>query len=395
MKKNIIRFLFAAVCTAVLWQYTGCRDNADIDDTTSYANPITDYEADPWIYHHTDGYFYYTATYSDFDRIIIRKAETINLLRTASETDLLTANSGILAGTAYEYIWAPELHYINGVWYLFFSASTSSSSDWTIRQFAAECTDSDPVEGTWELKGQIGSSIINTFSVDGTVFKVNNQWYYVWSQYIFDGGTYDEDGDSSNDSVTVNGTVYSDVAGNSTGWACLFIAKTTSDDFTTITDPTIVSVPQYDWECGQDTSICTHTSANVNVNEGPAVLNRNGKVFIVYSASGCDESYCMGMLTADEDDDLCDMSSWSKSGSPVFTTSVTNSVYGPGHCSFTTDGDYDVIVYHARRYAGLYDSTSANLDDTTTDGLSDPNRSARAKVFTWNSDGTPNFGTAE
>jgi GH43 family beta-xylosidase len=154
-----------------------------------------------------------------------------------------------------------------------------------------------------------------------------------------------------------------------------------------------------------DTSICTHTSANVNVNEGPAVLVRNGKVFIVFSASACDESYCLGMLTANQNADLCDMESWKKTERPVFTTSVANAVYGPGHCSFTKSSDYqwDLIVYHARSYPGLYTQSASSpggggapiLSSATKDGLSDPHRSCRVKVFTWNKDGSPNFGEAE
>jgi|GEM_PF-4003994 len=55
------------------------------------------------------------------------------------------------------------------------------------------------------------------------------------------------------------------------------------------TKPILLSKPEYDWE----TKIFW-------VNEGPAVLQRNGKLFLTYSASATDENYCMGMLTADE-----------------------------------------------------------------------------------------------
>ena len=34
------------------------------------------------------------------------------------------------------------------------------------------------------------------------------------------------------------------------------------------------------------------------VNEGPAVLEKNGKIYMTYSGSGADANYCMGMLTA-------------------------------------------------------------------------------------------------
>ncbi|MEJ3745823.1 family 43 glycosylhydrolase [Actinomycetes bacterium KLBMP 9797] len=57
-----------------------------------------------------------------------------------------------------------------------------------------------------------------------------------------------------------------------------------------------------------------------------------------------------------------------------------NGVYAPGHNGFfkSPDGTEDWIVYHANDSAG---------------GGCDMNRSTRARKFTWNADGTPNFGT--
>jgi GH43 family beta-xylosidase len=91
----------------------------------------------------------------------------------------------------------------------------------------------------------------------------------------------------------------------------------------------------------------------------------------------------MGLLTADENSDLLDPASWVKTEAPVFKTNVENSQYGPGHNSFTVseDGSEDIIIYHARNYREI-----------VGDPLWDPNRHTRAQVFTWNEDGTPNFG---
>jgi GH43 family beta-xylosidase len=93
------------------------------------------------------------------------------------------------------------------------------------------------------------------------------------------------------------------------------------------------------------------------LNEGPAVLEKNGRVFLTYSASATDASYCMGMLTA-----------------------AAAGIFGPGYNSFTTDKGYDTLVYHARSYR-----------DITGDPLYDPNRDTRAQAIAWNQDGTPRF----
>ncbi|MNJ55326.1 Extracellular exo-alpha-(1-_5)-L-arabinofuranosidase precursor [compost metagenome] len=101
-----------------------------------------------------------------------------------------------------------------------------------------------------------------------------------------------------------------------------------------------------------------------------------------YSASATNHNYCMGLLYADEDADLLDPMSWSKSPVPVFQTNEENGQYGPGHNSFTvTEDGRDVIVYHARNYKEI-----------TGDPLYDPNRHTRAQIFHWNEDGTPSFG---
>ena len=38
--------------------------------------PIILQRADPWIYKHTDGYYYFTASVPEYDRIEIRRSKT-------------------------------------------------------------------------------------------------------------------------------------------------------------------------------------------------------------------------------------------------------------------------------------------------------------------------------
>ena len=89
--------------------------------------------------------------------------------------------------------------------------------------------------------------------------------------------------------------------------------------------------------------------------------------------------YKLGMLTYNGGDPL-NSSSWVKSATPVFQRNNAAGVYGPGHNGFfkSPDGTEDWIVYHAT---------------TNPNGNCDLNRSTRAQRFTWNADGTPNFGT--
>jgi GH43 family beta-xylosidase len=110
------------------------------------------------------------------------------------------------------------------------------------------------------------------------------------------------------------------------------------------------------------------------------MLQYGTKIFLVYSASACwTDYYELGMLTAPSVTNLLDRASWSKSARPAFQPSPEAGVYATGHNSFFTspDGKQDWILYHAN--SGPSQGCGAH-------------RSPRAQPFTWNADGTPNFG---
>ena len=72
----------------------------------------------------------------------------------------------------------------------------------------------------------------------------------------------------------------------------------------------------------------------------------------------------MGMLWADADADLMDISAWHKMNRPVFGTDRERGLLGPGHNSFFRDPEGNAyMAYHARNY-----------DEIEGDPLYDPNR---------------------
>jgi GH43 family beta-xylosidase len=301
-------------------------------------NPIVEQRADPWVYKHTDGYYYFTASVPEYDRIEVRRAKTIQELGSAEP---VTAWRKHESGPMSANIWAPEIHYIDEKWYIYYAAARADAI-FDHRMYVIENDSENPLEGKWVEKGQVKAAW-ESFSLDATTFEHKSERYYVWAQRD------------------------PEIVGNSN----LYIAKMVNP--WTIAGPQVmITKPEYDWE-----------TIGFLVNEGAAVLKRNGKIFISYSASATDFNYCMGLLTADEDSDLLDPKSWSKTSAPVFQTNEENSQYGPGHNSFTVseDGSQDILIYHARNYR-----------DIVGDPLWDPNRHTRAQVFTWNEDGTPHFG---
>ncbi|GAA0665058.1 hypothetical protein GCM10010193_15610 [Kitasatospora atroaurantiaca] len=304
----------------------------------SYTNPLVNQRADAQIYKHTDGYYYFTATAPEYDRIILRRATTIQGLSTAPETVIWTKHA---TGAMANHVWAPEIHFIDGKWYVYFAAG-SSDDVWKIRMYVLESSSANPLTGSWTEKGQIATPM-DSFALDATTFVVNGTRYLSWAQ--------------KDPAIATNSNVY--------------IAKLTNP-WTISGTPTRLTVPTYSWE-----------TVGYKVNEGPALIQHGDKVFLSYSASATDSNYCLGLLSAPASSNLLDAASWTKSATPVFTSNAATGQYGPGHNQFTTseDGKSDILVYHDRNYK-----------DITGDPLNDPNRRTRVQKLYWNADGTPNFG---
>ncbi|WP_297714020.1 glycoside hydrolase family 43 protein [Clostridium sp.] len=299
--------------------------------------PIILQRADPWIYKHTDGYYYFSASVPEYDRIEIRRAKTINGLAEADGVTIWRKHDeGMLSAN----IWAPEIHYIDGKWYVYFAAARTTETNEGLfdhRMFVLENESENPLEGQWREKGQLKSNW-ESFALDSTTFEHNGVRYLVWAQK--------------------DPNIY----GNSN----LYIAKM-KNPWTIEGEQVMIAEPEYDWE-----------KIGFLVNEGPAVLNRNGKIFISYSASATDYNYCMGVLIADENSDLLNKDSWHKSEKPVLKTDEENGIFGPGHSCFTVseDGETDMLVYHARNYKEI-----------VGDPLYDPNRHTFVKELGYDDKG--------
>lgn len=305
----------------------------------NYTNPLVNQRADPHIFRHTDGYYYLTATVPQYDRIVLRRATTLQGLATAAETTIWSRHT---SGEMGAHIWAPEIHFINNRWYVYFAAGRTDDV-WRIRMYVLETANANPLTGGWTERGRI-TTPWDTFSLDASTFVANGVRYLTWAQQ--------EPGISTNSNV--------------------YLARMGANPWQITGTVTRLVVPTYAWE-----------TRGYRVAEGPAVIQRNGRLFLTYSASATDANYCLGMLSASATANLLDAASWSKSPNPVFATSAATGQYGPGHNSFTVseDGQSDILVYHDRNYR-----------DISGDPLNDPNRRTRLQKLYWNADGTPNFG---
>jgi GH43 family beta-xylosidase len=301
------------------------------------SNPLVRQRADALIFKHHDGQYYMTASVPEYDRLAIRRSPTLAGLATAKESVVWRRpKTGKLGG----YIWAPELHEIDGRWHIYFAAG-DADEPFHIRTYVLRCLDKDALTGRWELAGQFQTPW-DTFTLDSTIFSHKGVRYALWAQQ--------EPGIKTNSN--------------------LYLAPLASPT-TLAKPPARLTVPTLDWEI-----------RGFKVAEGPAPLIRNGKVFISYSASATDDRYCLGLLAADENADLMSPDAWSKSPEPVFVSSEETRVWGPGHNSFTVDEQgRDVLVYHGRDYKKIQG-----------DPLFDPNRHTRVQRLYYKADGTPDFG---
>ena len=308
---------------------------------SSFNNPLLASGADPWSIY-KNGNYYYTHTLGN--RLAIWKTKNIASLKKAKSKTVFVPPPNTLYSRQ---LWAPEIHYINDAWYIYFAADDGKNENH--RLYVLQNTSKNPMKGEWIFKGKIQEPS-DKWAIDGTVFDHNGALYLLWSGW----------------------------EGDVNGQQDIYIGKL-KDPWTMEGERVRISSPVFDWERHGDLRDSLNPP-HVAVNEGPQFLKKDDRLFIIYSASGCwTEQYALGMLTASGSSNLLDSSSWKKNPEPVFKMSEKNGVYAPGHNSFfkSPDGTEDWILYHANSKPGQ--------------GCG-KHRSPRAQQFTWLADGTPFFG---
>jgi len=280
--------------------------------------------ADPWVIF-KDGWYYYCRVIDDW-QILVNKARRLQ--------DIGKSNHVIWQhplGNHTAEVWAPELHFLQGKWYVYFTMGAGAAH----RMYVLEAKSDDP-QGEYRLKGQI-TDPADKWAIDGTVLELEQKLYFIWSGW---------EGDT-------------DVCQN------LYIAPMINP-WTISGKRVCIATPEYAWERATKPGLC-------DVNEGPQVLKHGAGVFIIYSAShSLTNDYCLGQLSLNGNNPLSPRS-WHKKPMPVFAG--TDLTFGPGHASFTKSRDgSDWIIYHSARHS------DAGWD-----------RQVHAQRFHWSEKGEPTF----
>ncbi|HLR24767.1 MAG TPA: glycoside hydrolase family 43 protein [Fodinibius sp.] len=332
---------FILLATLGLILLAGCSSKANDDNKSSvepctFTNPVTKGQ-DPWVTQKRDYYYYIESRNGG---LYVSKSKQLTNIK---EDEALVWS---LPDTGWNQhsLWAPELHFVNGKWYIYYTAGEKEGSPFiSQRSGVLEAKTDDPMDDYVD-RGQLytGENIEmkenNIWSIDLTPLEYNGQLYGVWS-----GWEKNRDTDQTAQH--------------------LYIAEM-ENPWTISSNRVKISSPEEEWEI----------SESLPINEGAQILKHDGEVFIIYSASqSWLPSYKLGQLRLTGDDPM-KPENWEKKG-PVFEG--TEEVHGVGHASFTTSPDRSEnwIAYHTKV--------------STKPGW---NRVVHLQPFTWNEDGSPNLG---
>ncbi|KAM5349656.1 hypothetical protein ACJ41O_006161 [Fusarium nematophilum] len=282
----------------------------------AFQNPIRKPGPDPSMVF-ADGYYH--LTYTTYDHIEITRAKTLAGLIDGETKTIWTDTNR----TRNVNMWAPEIHRIDDIWYMFYSSCDASlpCCDSCQTRVLRGCNAAGPSDCDYTYladlvppEGSRGGPDGNFgFSIDGTYLEIPGEGRFHVLSII-----------NKDDLQSLAITRLDTTKWTVEGWH-------------------VISIPDQAWE--QNT-----TNSNPNdltaVNEAPHPLYHDGEIWLAYSGSYCGTpNYSIGLLRYLGGDPL-DASSWDKEG-PVFFQANEN--YGTAHnCFFTSpDGSEIWNAFHA------------------------------------------------
>ena len=130
----------------------------------TFSNPLL-IGSDPWVIK-KDRFYYYTTL---GNRVAIWKITEMSKLNSAPVTTIF---SPAPATPNSSNVWAPEMHFLDGKWYVYYTAG--SGPDDTQRSWVLENSNADPLAGNWVDKGKIFTTDADFWAIDGTVLEYNS-----------------------------------------------------------------------------------------------------------------------------------------------------------------------------------------------------------------------------
>ena len=288
-----------------------------------YKFPLAPGYADPDILR-WNGRYYFIATNDNLDNIglYVREAETVSGLFKTGAKEYLILGKDESKGFAQTF-WAPEFHVVGNELYIFFAVG---GKKWGPQSHVMKLKKNGSIidPGSWEEPVRVIKSdgtflATEGITLDMTYFEANEISYLMWSYRIWT----------------------SEISSADDSGSMLYIATADSAEPWRLTsEPVLISRPLYGWE---------NNLRTIN-NEGPYAIVTDDHVYITYSGGAAGGyTYVLGLLTARKGDDLLDPGNWTKSSAPVLSYYSVKNEYGPGHNTFYTDENNDLMIaYHAQ-----------------------------------------------
>ncbi|WP_108820954.1 family 43 glycosylhydrolase [Dysgonomonas sp. Marseille-P4361] len=358
MNKNTAYFIGIIFSIILLYSCNSKETQSsqkEIESEATFTNPLLPTGARPWATFYNGEYFYLQDA---DDRIILWRTNDITNIKNAPSKEIWIPKDKNSAS----HLWAPELHRIDGKWYIYFAADDGNTDNHQL--YVIENEAEDPFEGEFIMKGRIKTDKEDNWAIHPSVFKHKEELYLIWSGW--------------------------QTRRIETETQCIYIAKM-ENPWTLASERVLISKPEYEWERQWINPDGSKTGYPIYVNEDPQCYytKDKNKILIYYAASGTwTPYYAVGLLAADSNSDLLDAKSWTKSEIPVFIQNIENQVFATGTPCFipSPDGEETYFLYQARSIEKEpYGSLPASTMDT---------RSPRLQKMEWDEDGVPILGEA-
>src|SRR5579862_7635632 len=126
----------------------------------TFHNPLLSSGPDPWVIA-SDGNYYYMNS----------MGTNLTIWKTRDITDLAHAEKKVVwtppaTGPYSHELWAPELHLLDGKWFIYFAADAGKNESHRI--YVIENASRDPLQGEWTFKGKVGDAT-DKWAIDATV----------------------------------------------------------------------------------------------------------------------------------------------------------------------------------------------------------------------------------
>ena len=280
--------------------------------TRIFVNPIAE-GADPWVVRDPNKDRYLWCMSEGNRAIAIHTSETLTALGKKHVVWEAPAE-----GACSREVWAPELHFLDNRWHIYFAASDGRNENHLAYVLRSEA--SNPL-GPYQLLGPFRTGqgpnrdAPNIWAIDMTVLEHRGKRFAIWSGWDAPG----------------------------TDRQCLYIAAMKSP--TELSGPRVrlCSNADYLWERTQP------KAGARGLHEAPQVLQQGAATYLFYSCGASWlPTYKLGLLELVGDNPLRP-SDWKKREQPVFQS--TETTYGVGHSCFvpSPDGEQLWHVFHAKR----------------------------------------------